>query len=500
MKKISVLLTLLLVFVLTSCEHVHNHSEEFKYDDDTHYYGCVCGDKFGEAAHEYTEVGEVTLAPTCTEKGIQEYFCVCGKVINVELDALGHSHNNVYVTDENNHWYVCHCGEVLELAAHDYSEAGEVVKEASCVEDGIQIYSCVCGQTKEVTIKSTGHNPVVDKAVEATCRATGLTEGSHCSICNEVLVAQTVVEKIPHVDSNNDITCDYEGCTQRILPKADSEISLFTAHNIGMIISTSNKYYVTGVVTEVTDPKNGVFKVSDEDGNFVLVRLPKDANGVTHFNWKCKVVLGDTIQAYGVVNKYSTQTLTCAKMEGCIVTILEHEHIYSDPDCKNAPVCRCGHENGAPLGHEDLTNDGFCDRCNFNMLLKVDSIEVKTNNGKGVVDTTNNTYTWDDTNFSVVVAKAGGGNLYKTSNSQMRLYKNNEVTIVNKNNAKILSVTIYATTAAQLDNFLLILTEYTYTTNPDEFSVTIEVNAEGDFVLKNDGSKTLQFTQIDITY
>jgi len=39
---------------------------------------------------------------------------------------------------------------------------------------------------------------VIDAAVAATCTETGLTEGKHCSVCNEVLVAQTVVDKLKH--------------------------------------------------------------------------------------------------------------------------------------------------------------------------------------------------------------------------------------------------------------------------------------------------------------
>jgi hypothetical protein len=39
-------------------------------------------------------------------------------------------------------------------------------------------------------ITATGHTAVVDPAREATCTETGLTEGSHCSVCAEVLVAQ----------------------------------------------------------------------------------------------------------------------------------------------------------------------------------------------------------------------------------------------------------------------------------------------------------------------
>ena len=41
---------------------------------------------------------------------------------------------------------------------------------------------------------------MVDAAVAATCTATGLTEGKHCSVCEEVLVAQTVVDALGHTE------------------------------------------------------------------------------------------------------------------------------------------------------------------------------------------------------------------------------------------------------------------------------------------------------------
>ena len=58
---------------------------------------------------------------------------------------------------------------------------------------------------------------MVDAAVAATCQKTGLTEGKHCSVCDEVLVAQKVVDKIPHtvvVDAAVEPTYSSTGLTE----------------------------------------------------------------------------------------------------------------------------------------------------------------------------------------------------------------------------------------------------------------------------------------------
>ena len=58
----------------------------------------------------------------------------------------------------------------------------------SLVIDGTQIwYPCY-----------KGHTVVTDAAVAATCTTTGKTEGSHCSVCNTVLVAQTTTAALGH--------------------------------------------------------------------------------------------------------------------------------------------------------------------------------------------------------------------------------------------------------------------------------------------------------------
>ena len=55
---------------------------------------------------------------------------------------------------------------------------------------------------KDISLTNAGltpaHTPVIDEAVAATCTATGLTAGTHCSECNEVLVAQETVDALGH--------------------------------------------------------------------------------------------------------------------------------------------------------------------------------------------------------------------------------------------------------------------------------------------------------------
>ena len=53
------------------------------------------------------------------------------------------------------------------------------------------------------------HMSVVDAAVAATCEKTGLTEGSHCSVCNKVLVEQASIPKLNHGYNQKKIISEY---------------------------------------------------------------------------------------------------------------------------------------------------------------------------------------------------------------------------------------------------------------------------------------------------
>ncbi len=90
---------------------------------------------------------------------------------------------------------------------------------ATCSAAGYNLYTCsTCGYdyAEYVAKNANAHVAVTDPAVAATCSTTGLTEGSHCSLCNAVIKAQTATEKLPHTEvSTPDVpaTCTTPGST-----------------------------------------------------------------------------------------------------------------------------------------------------------------------------------------------------------------------------------------------------------------------------------------------
>ena len=180
----------------------------------------------------------IQLDPTCTEAGYTAHQrCSregCGYTSPYfDLAPKGHTAGETVVenntpatcTDDGSYDNVVYCTvckvelerkTVTVPAGHKYES---VVTAPTCEADGYTTHTCsVCGNiyTSDKT-DALGHTEVVDAAVDATCSATGLTEGSHCDACGKVLVAQDVVEKLPHtvvVDKAVEATCTTEGKTE----------------------------------------------------------------------------------------------------------------------------------------------------------------------------------------------------------------------------------------------------------------------------------------------
>jgi len=110
--------------------------------------------------------------------------------------------------------------ETEYIVGHSYTVS---IPEGTCdvtISDTNSVYENgeITGLTeKEITVTLVGHTEVIDAAVAATCTETGLTEGKHCSVCNEVIVAQEVVDALGHtevVDAAVAPTCTETGLTE----------------------------------------------------------------------------------------------------------------------------------------------------------------------------------------------------------------------------------------------------------------------------------------------
>ena len=101
--------------------------------------------------------------------------------------------------------------------AHTFGD-WENVKQPTCKETGEKVRTCSkCGEKQNEALPKADHMSVIDAAVAATCEKTGLTEGSHCSVCDTVLVEQTTVPKADHmsvVDAAVAATCEKTGLTE----------------------------------------------------------------------------------------------------------------------------------------------------------------------------------------------------------------------------------------------------------------------------------------------
>lgn len=163
-------------------------------------------------SHEHSYSGTVTNEATCTKKGSVKYTCDCSDSYTEEIPLKSHNEVTDYgkaatctetgLTD-GSHCSVCKkvlvAQSEIPKTNHEYNASYKVIKDATCTEKGTIRYYCICGKTKDEELPLTEHEAVIDKAVAATCTKEGKTQGSHCDICNKVIIPQETVPKTDHI-------------------------------------------------------------------------------------------------------------------------------------------------------------------------------------------------------------------------------------------------------------------------------------------------------------
>ena len=165
----------------------------------------------------HTEETIPAVEATCAKTGLTEgkKCSACGEILVAQSTAPLKEH-----TYDGNTDLICNaCG--YERACEHASTKVLASVEATCTSTGLtEGKQCtVCNEilVAQTVVALKNHTEVVDAKVEATCTSTGLTEGKHCSVCGKVLVAQNVVSMKSHtevIDPAIEATCISTGLTE----------------------------------------------------------------------------------------------------------------------------------------------------------------------------------------------------------------------------------------------------------------------------------------------
>lgn len=178
--------------------------------------GVVLTANFKADAHEhnYAEIEDTRVNPTCTNNGSAKYKCtICGEVIEKELPALGHDWDDGVVSN-GVITFACRregCGETRteavqatptpspspvptptatpEQHVHNFQLVSDT---ATCAADGVKTYQCSCGEQMTEPSPATGnHNWQLTGHTDPQVGADGSNVYT-CPVCG-----QTKTETLP---------------------------------------------------------------------------------------------------------------------------------------------------------------------------------------------------------------------------------------------------------------------------------------------------------------
>ncbi len=157
--------------------------------------------------------------PTCTKDGISDgkKCTTCGKIlVNQEIiKAKGHT---IEIIDKKD----ATCTETGLTEGKKCSVCKIIIKEQTETPiiphtyDNDNDSSCnVCDFIRDITCSH--ENTEILQAIEPTCTKTGLTEGKKCTSCEEIIIAQSIVDPKGHTEqviAGKPATCTETGLTE----------------------------------------------------------------------------------------------------------------------------------------------------------------------------------------------------------------------------------------------------------------------------------------------
>ena len=230
------------------------------------------------AFRECTSLKNVVVPETVTSIGIDAFTNGLKKItilnddIDIEKRGFGYRTTDNNVPSDTN----CVVNSGVIIHANPNSKAYTYAKE-----NGIQ-FSCINHTAQNIA------------GIAATCTSTGLTSGSKCSVCGEILKKQQTIEKKSHnpvVLPAKDPTTDETGLTeglkckdcgiilkkQQVIPKIVIEINCPNGYDNERKINTGHVYYKKPVklIAKVKNAKNVSIKwslVNPKDKKYITIK------------------------------------------------------------------------------------------------------------------------------------------------------------------------------------------------------------------------------------
>ena len=228
----------------------------------------------GHSWGEWTQ----TKAPTCTTAGEEQRVCN-NDPTHVEtqvISASGHSWGEwtqtkaPTCTPAGEEQRVCNNDpkhvetQVISASGHSWTESAEaeyLVSAATCEKRAVYYKSCsACGAKGTETFEYGdlgAHTPETVPGKAATCFAPGLTEGSKCSVCGDVITEQQKTDALPHTFNGNAV-CSVCGAIDMSRPVKGSG-STVAVHDPSVIIAYADSYGI--VYPEDGDGRQKVYFV-----------------------------------------------------------------------------------------------------------------------------------------------------------------------------------------------------------------------------------------------